>query len=286
MDVSCLRPGDAEWPPDLAQASPPPKRLFARGRLASTLGIAIVGTRRMSAYGRACVELLAPEIVRLGLPIVSGLALGIDGVAHEAALAANGTTIAVIGSGIDDVSIYPRAHLQLAQRILAGGGAVVSEYAPGTPSMPYHFPMRNRLIAALSRAVLVIEAPSKSGAMITARLALEMGRDVWAVPGAITQPNSEGPNSLIRNGATPITAPDDIAAALGLVPRQAELPTLDTYSPDERPILELLAAGTDTADAIARALQRPIPGVLALLTGLELRGAVRTVGGGRYTLYT
>lgn len=240
----------------------------------------------MSTYGRACVELLAPEIVRLGLPIVSGLALGIDGVAHESTLAAQGVTIAVIGSGIDDASIYPRAHLGLAKRIISGNGAVISEYASGTPSMPYHFPMRNRLIAALSRAVLVIEAPKKSGAMITARLALEMGRDVWAVPGAITHPNSEGPNSLIRSGATPITCPDDIAHALGLVPKQALLPTLDDYSPDERPILELLAAGTDTADALARTLHKPIPTVSALLTGLELRGAVRTVGGGRYTLYT
>lgn len=284
MEVSCLRSGDPGWPSDLAHASPSPKRLFVRGRLASTLGIAIVGTRRMSAYGRACVELLAPEIARLGLPIVSGLALGIDGVAHEAALAANGTTIAVIGSGVDDATIYPRAHLNLARRIIENDGAVMSEYAPGTPSMPYHFPARNRLIAALSRAILVIEAPKKSGAMITARLALEMGRDVWAVPGAITQPNSEGPNSLIQNGATPITCPEDIASALGLVPKQAALPTLNDCSPEERPILELLAAGTDTADAIARALQQPIPAVSALLTGLELRSAVRTVGGGRYLL--
>lgn len=286
MNIVCLRPGDPAWPPDLQQTIPPPKRLFVRGRLASVLGVAIVGTRRMSAYGRTCVELLAPEIVRLGLPVVSGLALGIDGVAHEAALAARGTTTAVIGSGIDDASIYPRTHLALAGRILAGGGAVASEYTPGTPSMPYHFPARNRLIAALSRAVLVIEAPKKSGAMITARLALEMGRDVWAVPGAITHPNSEGPNSLIQNGATPITCPEDVATALGLVPKQAALPTLDGCSPEGRPLLELLAAGTDTADAMARALRRPIPAVSALLTELELRGAVRSVGGGRYTFYT
>lgn len=282
MDIACLRPGDERWPPDLEHASPPPKRLYVRGRLVASLGIGIVGTRRMSAYGRACVELLVPEIVRLGLPIVSGLALGIDGVAHEATLAAGGITVAVIGSGVDDRSLYPRAHATLAKNILVGGGAIASEYPPGTPSMPYHFPERNRIIAALSRAVLVIEAPKKSGAMITARLALEMGRDVWAVPGAITHPNSEGPNSLIRNGATPITCPDDIAAALGLAPQQAALPILDACSPEERPILELLAAGTDTADAIARALCKPIPAVSALLTGLELRGAVRTVGGGRY----
>ncbi len=286
MDIACIRPEDAAWPPDLEHASPPPKQLYVRGRLATRLGIGIVGTRRMSPYGRACVELLVPEIIRLGLPIVSGLALGIDGIAHEAALSEGGVTVAVIGSGVDDRSLYPRAHAALAKNILAKDGAVISEYPPGTPSMPYHFPERNRIIAALSRAVLVIEAPRKSGAMITARLALEMGRDVWAVPGAITHPNSEGPNSLIRNGATPITTQDDIAAALGLAPRQAALPILNACSPEERSILELLAAGTDTPDAIARALCKPIPAISALLTGLELHGTVRTVGGGRYTLYT
>ncbi len=286
MRIHCLRPGDADWVPELVQADPPPGSLYVRGRLPRAQGIAVVGTRRMDAYGRACVELLVPEIVRFGLPVVSGLALGIDGIAHETTLAAGGTTVAVIGSGVDNASIYPRAHASLAERIIASGGAVVSEYAPGTPSLPFHFPQRNRLIAALSQAVLVIEAPKKSGAMITARLALEMGRDVWAVPGPITHPNAEGPNELIKNGATPITAADDIAAALGLAPRQTALPLKDALTPEERILLEKMAVGCETPDALARALGRGVPAVSATLTALELKGAVRTVGGGRYTFYT
>ncbi len=290
-----IRPGDAAWREELREAIPPPERLYLRGRLPGLQGIGVVGTRRMSAYGKACVDLLVPEIIRLGLPVVSGLALGIDGAAHDAALQANGITVAVIGSGLDDDSIYPRAHAMLAKRMLENDGALLSEYAPGSPSFPHHFPERNRLIAALSKAVLVIEAPKKSGAMITARLALEMGRDVWAVPGPITHPNAEGPNLLIRDGATPICGPDDIAAALGLKPRpapagagprQAVLPTFDAFSPEERLVLEKMAAGAETADALARSLGRSVTAISTVLTALELKGAVRTVGGARYTFYT
>lgn len=240
----------------------------------------------MSPYGQACADLLVPECVRLGFPIISGLALGVDGAAHAAALKANGVTVAVIGSGVDDASMYPRAHLRLAKEILEADGAIISEYAPGSPSYRSHFPERNRLIAALSRAVLVIEAPKRSGAMITARLALEMGREVWAVPGPITHPNAEGPNALIRDGATPITSGDDIAAALGLKPKQAVLPVFDHLTDEERTVLEQVANGIETADAIARALHRPVSAVSVLLTNLEVRSSVRTVGGGRYTLYT
>jgi DNA processing protein len=286
MEPRLLTPAHPDWPETLSQAYPPPERLFVRGALPGAPGVAVVGTRKMSPYGAACVDLLVPEIVRLGRAVVSGLALGVDGAAHEAALRAGGTTVAVIGSGVDDASVYPRAHAGLAARILEGGGALASEYPPGTPSLPHHFPARNRIIAALSSAVLVIEAPRKSGAMITARLALETGRDVWAVPGPITHPNAEGPNALIRDGATPISGPDDVAVALGLAPGQARLPTPAAASPDERAILAEIAAGRDTADALAKALGRPIAAVSGTLTALELSGAVRAVGGGRYTLYT
>ncbi|HJV32635.1 MAG TPA: DNA-processing protein DprA, partial [Patescibacteria group bacterium] len=254
MEIRRLTPSHPDWPKTLAQAAPAPERLFVRGPLPERPGVAVVGTRKMTPYGRACVELLVPEIVRLGLPVVSGLALGIDGAAHEAALEAGGRTVAVIGSGADDASIYPRAHFGLAKRILEAGGAVVSEYPTGAPGLPHHFPERNRIVAALSSAVLVIEAPKKSGAMITARLALETGRDVWAVPGPITHPNSEGPNALIRDGATPISCADDIALALGAVPRQERLPMPADLSPEERAALDAVASGKDTADALAKAL--------------------------------
>jgi len=290
MQIRNLLPESGDWPAGLAHASPPPKKLFLRGTLPAVSGVAVVGTRRISPYGRACAEMLTREIVRLGMPVVSGLALGIDGAAHETAVREGGKTVAVIGSGIDDRSIYPRAHAGLAMRILETGGAVMSEYPNGTPSLQHHFPERNRLIAALSRAVLVIEAPHKSGAMITAKLALDMGREVWAVPGAITQENSEGPNELIRNGATPITGPDDIATALGFEVRnggrQACLFPMEDLPPPERAVAEKLSAGIDTADALARALRLSVIAVSSHLTSLELKGLVRTVGGGRYTLYT
>lgn len=292
MNIRLLRPDDHEWPPGLAHAYPPPKRLFIRGRLPKGAGVGVVGTRRMSPYGRICAGLLTREIVRLGVPVVSGLALGIDGVAHETAVLAGGATIAIIGSGIDDRSIFPRTHAALAKQILGAGGAVLSEYPPGAPALPHHFPERNRLIAAFSRAVLVIEAPRKSGAMITARLALDMGREVWAVPGAITQENSAGPNELIRNGATPITGPDDIALALGFEAdpgvrssRQTSLFPLNDLPPPERAVAEKLAAGIETADALARALQLSVTAVSSLLTSMELKGIVRAIGGGRYALY-
>jgi len=258
--------------------------------LPAVSGVAVVGTRRISPYGRACAETLTNEVVRLGLPVVSGLALGIDGAAHEAAVRSGGKTVAVIGGGVDGPSISPGSHVGLAKRILEAGGAIVSEYPPGAPSLPHHFPERNRLIAALSRAVLVIEAPHKSGAMITAKLALDMGREVWAVPGAITQENSQGPNELIRNGATPITGPEDIAQALGFEVltggRQARLFPMEDLPPPERAVAEKLSSGIDTADALARALRLSVIAVSGHLTSLELKGLVRSVGGGRYTLYT
>lgn len=286
MEIRHLTPRDPEWPDAFRHAAPPPERLFVRGGLPGRPGVAVIGTRKMTPYGRACAELLVPEIVRLGFPVVSGLALGIDGAAHEAALRSGGATFAVIGSGLDDRSIYPRAHAGLARRILASGGGVLSEYPAGAPGLPHHFPARNRLVAALAAAALVIEAPHKSGAMITAKLALEMGKEVWAVPGPITHPNSEGPNALIRDGAVPIAGPDDIALALGAKPRQARLPAPPAASPEQRAALEAISAGHDTADALAKALGRPIGAVSGLLTSLELSGAIRTVGGGRYTLYT
>lgn len=290
MEISLLRPTDHGWPTGLAHATPAPKRLFLRGRLPELSGVAVVGTRRITPYGRNCAELLTREIVRLGLPVISGLALGVDGAAHETAIEAGGKTVAVIGGGVDDRSISPSSHLGLAKRILESGGAVLSEYPDGAPSLPHHFPERNRLIAALSRAVLVVEAPHKSGAMITAKLALDMGREVWAVPGAITQENSQGPNELIRNGATPITGPDDVAAALGFEVRnggrQARMFPMESLPPTERAVAEKLSIGIDTADALARALGLSVPAVSAMLTGLELAGLVRSVGGGRYTLYT
>lgn len=284
MDI--IRIPAPSMPEALKHAHPPPAELFVRGCLPSDLGVAVVGTRRVGPYGRACVARLVPAIVRAGLPVISGLAFGVDAEAHQATLDRGGVTVAVLGSGADDEAIYPRDHTGLARRILESGGALVSEYPPGTRPRQGHFPARNRIIAALSRAVLVIEAPMKSGAMITARLALEHGVDVWAVPGPIVSERSEGPNRLIRQGATPITCAEDIYDALGLTP----LPESDPVGPDpmdlEARAIEALRRAALTADELARATDVAAAVATALLTILELRGLIRSVGGGRYTLYT
>ncbi len=287
MQITTILSKNSAFPVVLKTIYHPPKQLYLRGLLPDAPAVAVVGTRRMSEYGRQCVRLLVPEIVRLGITVVSGLALGIDGAAHEAALEAGGRTVAIIGSGVDDASIYPRAHLDLARRIIESGGAVLSEYAPGTPSLPHHFPERNRIIAGLSQAVLVIEAPRKSGAMITARLALEAGRDVWAVPGPITAPNSWGPNELIKNGATPIAGPADIAIALGLpeVPGTAAVPGTG-LPPEERAILEFLRSGPKSADELSRAAGIAPARLGILLTELEIKGRISSLGAGRFSLYT
>jgi DNA processing protein len=286
MNILRIASAHPDFPEGLRHVHPPPRELFIRGCLPPEGGVAVVGTRRMSFYGRHCAELLAAGLARLDVPVVSGLALGIDGAAHRAALEAGGRTWAVIGSGLDDASIYPRAHLTLARRIVEKGGGVLSEYPPGTPSYKNHFPERNRLIAGLCRAVLVIEAPEKSGAMITARLALEAGRDVWAVPNPITQEGAWGPNRLIRDGATPIAGLEDLRHALGIeeAPSQAALPL--AASGPEATVLRALAAEPLTADGIAARTGLGAAEISRLLTAFEIAGRVRTVGGGRYTLYT
>lgn len=275
-----------EWSESLRNIHPPPKALFVRGRLPAGLGVAVVGTRRVSPYGRECVVRLVPAIVRASLPVVSGLAFGVDAEAHQATLDRGGITVAVLGSGANDEAIYPQDHAGLARRILESGGAVVSEYPPGTRPRKEHFPARNRIIAALSRAVLVVEAPVKSGAMITARLALEHGVDVWAVPGPIVSERSEGPNRLIRQGATPITCPEDIYDALGREPLSEPDPAGPGPEGLEARAIEALRRASLTADGLARALGVASADAAALLTVLELRGLVRSVGGGRHTLYT
>jgi DNA processing protein len=236
----------------------------------------------MSPYGLRCVKMLVPELVRLEVAVVSGLALGIDGAVHREALAAGGRTVAIIGSGIDDSSIYPRAHLGLAKDIIGSGGCLISEYPPRMPSLPHHFPERNRIIAGLSKAVLVIEAPRKSGAMITARLALEAGIEVWAVPGAITDENSAGPNELIRNGATPIAGMEDISEALGLSPSRTD--PLPDLPPEEKTVFDALRGGPLSSDELAKRLGIPPPKLAILLTSLEMRGIAGSFGGSRYGL--
>ncbi len=315
MNIQRITAEHPAFPANLKTVYQPPKAVYFRGSIEFEPGVAVVGTRKISPYGRSCVDLLVPELVRLGQTVVSGLAFGIDAAAHLSALDSGGTTVAVIGTGVDDDSIYPRADLELARRIIKEGGCLMSEYPPGTPGFKNHFPERNRIIAGLSRAVLVIEAPEKSGAMITARLALESGRDVWAVPGPITHPNGWGPNRLIRDGATPIANLEDLRHALGfqeplfsplkgeknksLSGREGRVSLQDpsgfatspfrggiTLTDEECGVIELLTMESLSADQISKRLGKNIAAVSILLTRLELKGLVRSLGGGRFSLYT
>jgi len=221
------------YPSALRQVRPPPPTLYVRGRveLLERPGIAVVGTRRYSTYGRDATVSLVVGLVRAGYTIVSGLARGIDGIAHRTALDVGGDTVAVLGTGVDVP--YPPEHRDLFQ-LIAEHGCLVSEFAPGTPPLKWHFPQRNRIIAGLARAVLVVEAPEKSGALITAHYALDEGKEVFAVPGPIHNPTSQGPNRLIQDGAALVTSAADI------------LRVLETRTGE--PLPERLAAGGDALD--------------------------------------
>ncbi len=212
-DMKILTLTDTAYPSLLSQIHTPPKQLYYRGDI-SLLNrsnmLAVVGSRKVTPYGQQAAEALLPSCIRAGVLIVSGLAYGIDSIAHRMCVKAGAPTVAVLGSGIDDRSIYPKENLSLAHDILTNGGLLISEYKPGTSPHASHFPARNRIIAGLCKVTLVIQAAKRSGSLITARLALEGGREVLAVPGPITDPASEGTNMLIRDGAQPVLDTNDI----------------------------------------------------------------------------
>lgn len=239
-----LVPGDARYPERLLDLDRPPAALHLRRpagpeRLAVLLAepvVAVVGARAATAEGRAFAHRLAAELAGAGVGVVSGLARGIDAAAHAGALARGGRTVAVLGCGID--RDYPPATAHLAA-VIAREGAVVSEYPPGTPPAPFRFPERNRIVAALAQCVVVVEAQARSGALITARLALELGRDVLAVPGAPWQPTAAGALALLRDGAHPCLGAPDVLVALGLDPGRAR-PDDPALGPDARRLLACL----------------------------------------------
>jgi len=250
MEVRRLRRRDAAYPVLLAAIHDPPPVLFLRGSGQSELlerpAVAVVGARACSSYGRSVARSLAREIAAAGLVVVSGMARGIDGEAHRGALDADGVTVAVLGCGID--RDYPAAHAELARRICERG-LVVSEYEPGVEPAPWRFPARNRIIAGLCRATMVVEARERSGALITADFALEEGREVLAVPGEITSALSDGTNALLRLGATPVTSAGDILELFDLAPLQPKPPSLGETA---QAVLERLRDGALTADELVR----------------------------------
>lgn len=262
---------DEGYPASLRELHDPPAVLWSRGDW-GTLGspvVAVVGTRRATAYGQRITRALVGALARGGACIVSGMALGIDAIAHTVALEASGRTVAVLGTGAD--LVYPRAHAALHREISARG-LVLSELAPGAKSDAGSFPRRNRIIAGLASLTIVVEAPVKSGALITSRCALDLGRDVAAVPGPIDSPQSEGTNELIRDGAHAITS---VADALYLVGLQAPVrlrPVIEDQS--EQRIWDALDEGAASLDELCARTALPVSECLTAVTGLELRGIV------------
>jgi DNA processing protein len=264
----------ARLPPLLRAIHDPPACLYLRGEAPDDLlerpAVAVVGARACSPYGALVARMLGSELAAAGLVVVSGLARGIDGEAHRGALAAAGTTVAVLGCGID--RDYPAAHSQLAAGIRAGG-LVASEYPAGTEPAPWRFPARNRIIAGLCAATVVVEARERSGALITADFALEEGREVLAVPGEITSPLSAGTNALLRLGATPVTCAQDVLESFGLTPPERTRPTIGGAA------ARVLAALPATADALVRGTGLDAGAVAGALTELELAGLAHEAEG-------
>lgn len=209
---------DKDYPILLKEIYAPPALLYVRGKIppGNNIGLGIVGSRQLSFYGQQTTPPLTAKLAQAGITIISGLAKGIDTLAHQATLEVGGQTIAVLGCGIDDKSVYPYSNRQLAERIAKNGGAVISEFPIGTQPLPQHFPQRNRIISGLSKGILVIEATKRSGALITAQNALEQNRDVFAIPGSVFSKNSFGPNNLIKMGAKLVNQVDDILQEFNL----------------------------------------------------------------------
>ena len=271
-EIRRLRRPDAAYPGLLAAIHDPPPALFVRGsgsgELLSQPAVAVVGARACSAYGRSVARSLGRELATAGLVVVSGMARGIDGEAHRGALEAAGSTLAVLGSGID--RDYPAAHAELARRICERG-LIVSEYEPGIEPAPWRFPARNRIIAGLCEATVVVEARERSGALITADFALEEGREVFAVPGEITSALSAGTNALIRLGATPVTCAGDILELFDLAP---VAPAAASFGPAAQSLLERLRDGALTADELVRSSGVDPAQASAALIELELARSV------------
>lgn len=274
---------DPEYPERLRQIADPPPALYVRGAFdeADAFAVAIVGTRLPTAYGKEAARALASDLARNHVTVVSGLARGIDLIAHQAALDAGGRTIAVLGSGVD--VIYPPEARRISAEIIERG-AIISDYPLGTGPDGRNFPARNRIISGLSLGTVVVEAALESGALITAAFALDQGREVFAVPGSIYSKHSQGTNRLIQQGAKLVTRAEDILEELHLEHAAQEIESREVLPADEteRALYATLSQEPTHVDAVGQALQLPVSAITATLTLMELKGSVRHVGGMYY----
>ncbi len=286
--IGTISINESGYPRLLKEINDPPHTLFIRGKLPAdglpTLGV--VGTRKFTTYGkRACEDIVGP-LAKQGFVIISGLALGIDGIAHQITLDNGGTTIAVLGTGINKSSVYPSFHQPLAEKIINSGGAIISEYPPGFAPTQYSFPARNRIIAGLSLGTLVIEAPATSGALITARCALDYNREVFAIPHPIHSLTGIGPNNLIKMGAKLITNSQDIAEAFnieGLVETIHNREILPS-SPTEARILACLSKEPQHIDVIIKTSGLDSSAISSAMILMEMKGMIRNLGGMNFVL--
>lgn len=288
LGLGILVPTDKFYPPLLREIHSPPQLLYLRGQAelcASKNILSVVGSRKMTAYGKRVIADLVSELARNDITIVSGLALGVDQEAHTKTLEVEGKTIAVMASGLNDDNLYPRENYRLAKRI-SEIGALVSEYPPFVAPHKHHFPIRNRIIAGISHGTLVMEAADKSGALITAFQALEENREVFAIPGNIDSPQSAGTNKLIKLGAKLVTSASDILEELDLSSQQSYTKK-DSYSPSspqEATILNILSQGPRYLDEIKSLSALPINELNTILASLEINDIIKNLGGQQYIL--
>lgn len=283
MKINRLSPDEHEFLKRTANIAKKPKNLYYIGELpgGSAKVASIVGSRRPTAYGREVTQTIARELANAGVIIVSGMAIGIDAIAHTAALDASGTTIAILPCGVDDP--YPKSNYALSRRIVNDGGALISEYEPGTDAREYQFLERNRIVSALADVVIVTEAAIKSGTLSTVAHALEQGKTVFAVPGNITSPMSAGCNHLIRQGAVPLIHTEDVLQELGIDKgRQLSLILGDDAS--EVALISLLQAGIQDGDTLLLQSKLSASQYSQTMTMLEIRGVVRPLGANHWTL--
>ena len=286
-DINVIGIDDEKYPKILKEIFNPPQILYFKGELsAEENGLAVVGSRNYTNYGQQIIEDIVRKLARTGLPIISGLALGVDAHSHRVALEEGTKTIAVLGTGVDLKSIYPSHNRHLAGKIIEAGGALISEFPIGTAPLPYHFPQRNRIIAALTEATLVIEAREKSGALITARDALEQNRDVMAVPGSIYSQLSAGPNKLIKDGAKAVLSANDVIDSLDLniVSNYIRTERVVAENKEEELVLTYMKNEPIHIDVLVRLTKLDIKVINTTLSMMEIGGKIRNLGGMNYVI--
>lgn len=285
-NIQIVTINDAAYPLLLKNIPYPPFLLYVQGKVETlkNLCFAIVGTRRPTDYGQRAVPFIADGLSKAGFTIVSGLAMGIDGLAHQSAVKNNSPTIAVLGGGINDFSIV-QEHRVLAKEIIKKGGALISEFPLDSHGSKTSFPQRNRIISGLAKGVLVVEADQKSGSLITAKYALEQNRDVFAVPGSVFSPRSQGPNNLLKQGAKLVASANDILTEYNIQYNLFKLPSLPANSL-ERKIMESIGHATVSLDQIIRQTAAPTREVVSCLMGMELENKVKNLGSNRFCLPT